>query len=80
MATVTFTINDALIPRIAAAYGVPNGQIKAAIVAQVKGVVLDYEQRMAFIAAQTAIDDAIASQLSSSQAAKTTADAQVVIT
>lgn len=79
MATITFTINDSVIPRIAAAYGVPANQLKATIGADIKAKVMSHEEHQAAVAAQAAVDEAVNAQRTAQNAAKTNSESQIVI-
>lgn len=76
MATLTITVDDAVVPRVRAAYGAEtNAQLKTLIIRSIKDVVSTYEHKLAEVAAQVAVDEARAARDAAIVAANVSAQA-----
>lgn len=81
MATLTLTVDDSLLPRLKAAYGVSTSpQLRQSIIDDIKGKVVAFERNVAALAADIPFRQAQATQQATIDAAVTTATAEIVLT
>ena len=81
MATLSLTVDDALIPRIRTAYGVAtNGQLKQAFIDDIRQKVIGYERGLAAASAATTVKQTIAAQDALVDTATATASSEIVLT
>lgn len=76
MATLNITVDDAQIARLLAAYGVStNAQLRAAVIADIKQRVINYEVTKAYTDGEASILTARNTVTASADSAKTSAEA-----
>ena len=81
MATLSITVDDAIVPRIQAAYGVANNAaLKAAIIADIKKKVVDYEVGITDSMQSANVTLAVDAKRIAIETAKTTAESEITIT
>lgn len=80
MAQLTLTVDDAIVPRLREAYGVTtNGQLKTAIINQIRQTVKGHEVTTAQATAKTTLEQAEATYRSSLASAETKAESEIVL-
>lgn len=81
MATLSITVDDSIVPRIQAAYGVAsNAALKAAIIADIKKKVVNYEVSVTDATQGANVASAIITKQSALDATRTAAESEIVVT
>ncbi len=80
MASITLTVDDSIVPRLRAAYGVDtNGELKQAIIDEIRQTVIGYERSEAIASANSLVTDALAAQDAEVEAAVASALTDIVL-